>query len=218
MLSIPVQRFACEKSLLVLQSEFKSQVQEITIDDVDLVEQLQRGSQTAFSMLLNRWQNRVYTQCYQHLQRQDLAEEATQEIFVKVYQGISKFQYKSKFSTWLFRIVRNHCINVHQYNNRRKQDFHDPLEGTNPDHPRQLAISQDDPQEAQERKELKTLVHTGLAKLSDSQREVLVLRDIQEFSYEEIGNILKVSTGTVKSRVHRAREALKPILLKLLEK
>jgi len=189
-----------------------------SLDDSNLVQKVQTGEKAAFAVLVERWQHKVYTQCVQQLRSTTLAEEATQDIFIKAYQGIGNFRFKSKFSTWLFRIVVNHCSNIKGYNYRRKQELHEPLEGKNPELPRELPSNQNNPHQLNEKKELKAIIHDCIAQLPDQQREILILRDIQEFSYEEICSILNLNNGTVKSRVHRAREALKPILIKRLRR
>jgi RNA polymerase sigma-70 factor, ECF subfamily len=213
-----VQKSACVKFPLEQLSNAYYQVTFVNLDDVSLVEKIQEGHKAAFVVLLERWQHKVYTQCYQQLHNSLLAEEATQEIFIKVYKGLDNFQYKAKFSTWLFRIVVNHCTNVREYQYRRKKELHEPLEGTNLDFPREIESKGLGPQKSLEKQELKDMIHQSLAQLTDQQRDILILRDIQEFSYDEIAQILDITVGTVKSRVHRAREALKPILLRLMRR
>ena len=188
------------------------------LDDHALVAKIQVGERQAFSTLVSRWQDKVYTQCYRQLGDTDLAQEAAQEIFIKLYKGLGSFQFQAKFSTWLFRVVLNHCSNLRDYHFRRKKGFHEPLEGRNSDNPRQLQGQSERPDQQLEREEQRELIQDCLNKISEEQREILILRDIQGLSYDEISETLNLNLGTVKSRVHRARNALRPILKEALKK
>lgn len=188
------------------------------LDDHALVAKIQAGEKNAFATLVSRWQDKVYTQCYRQLGNEELAQEAAQEIFIKLYKGLGSFQFQAKFSTWLFRIVLNHCSNLRDYHFRRKKDFHEPLEGSNLDNPRQLQAQMDLPDQRMEREEQREIIQSCLNELPEEQREILILRDIQGLSYEEISEALSLNLGTVKSRVHRARNSLRPILQEALKK
>lgn len=188
------------------------------LDDHALVAKIQAGQRQAFSTLISRWQDKVYTQCYRQLGDADLAQEAAQEIFIKLYKSLGSFQFQAKFSTWLFRIILNHCSNVRDYHFRRRTDFHEPLEGRNPNNPRQLRGISERPEQQLEREEHRELIQMCLNQIPEEQREILILRDIQGLSYDEISETLNLNLGTVKSRVHRARNALQPILKEALKK
>lgn len=199
-------------------SEPRIYVSFAALDDHALVTKIQAGERQAFTTLVSRWQDKVYTQCYRQLGDEDLAQEAAQEIFIKLYKGLGSFQFQAKFSTWLFRIVLNHCSNLRDYHFRRKKDFHEPLEGNNADNPRQLQGQMEPPDQRMEREEQREIIQNCLDKLPKEQREILILRDIQGFSYDEIAGVLDLNLGTVKSRVHRARNSLRPILKEALKK
>lgn len=203
-------------------SPMKEQVSTTTGLDGDtdeiLVQQLQTGQKAAFTILVTRWQHRVYSQCYRMLGDVESAKDASQEIFVKLYKGIGSFQHQSSFATWLFRIISNHCSNKRAYNARHHLEQHDSV-----DNPESWHTELADEQATEaithlQHKDMQHIIQHALSMLSPDQREVLILRDIQDFSYEEIANILQSNLGTIKSRVHRARNALKPILTELLEK
>ena len=199
-------------------SEPRVYVSFAALDDHALVAKIQAGEKQAFATLVSRWQDKVYTQCYRQLGHEDLAQEAAQEIFIKLYKGLGSFQFQAKFSTWLFRIILNHCANIRDYHFRRKKDFHESLEGNNPENPRQIQGQMAHPDQEMERKEQQELIQKSLQQLPEEQREILILREIQGLSYEEIAAVLRLNIGTVKSRVHRARNALRPILKEALRK
>ena len=186
--------------------------------DEILVRKLQTGEKSAFTILVTRWQHRVYAQCYRMLGDGESAKDASQEIFVKLYKGIGSFQHQSSFGTWLFRIISNHCANIKAYNSRHHTEQHASIDNKDT-MPVELADEHTmDASTHLQHKDMQHIIQHALTMLPPEQREVLILRDIQDFSYEEIATILQSNLGTIKSRVHRARIALKPILAKLLEK
>ncbi len=178
------------------------------ISDLDLIRRLKMGDKTAFSLLVRRWQKTVYTQCFRQVGRKSIAEELVQDIFLAIYRSASNFREEAKFSTWLFRIVINHCKNKNQYGYRRKEKFHEPIEGSDPERPRELAAVSANPEELSHQASLKAAIQDGLANLDEKQRCILILRDIQGLSYDEIAEIIDTPKGTVKSRIHRARLSL----------
>jgi RNA polymerase sigma-70 factor (ECF subfamily) len=143
--------------------------------------------------------------------------DVVQEAFLSAWQGIGDFRGEARFSTWLCGIVLNQARN-----HLRQRSVHSGREGASFDDPaRSEEGSQDPPSheesavERLERRELEARVQEGIGSLESGQREVLVLRDIQGYSYEEIGVMLKLPEGTVRSRLFRARTALKESLLKV---
>jgi len=187
-------------------------------EDLEFVTLCQRGDVDAFRPLVEKHQKRMVNIAYRMIGDYEAACEVVQDAFLHAYQAIRKFRGEAKFSTWLCRIVINLSKNrIKQMKTRCEREgvpldapieteegqmFHDP--------PAQ------DPSalEQMEKKEIQTTVQVCISALDDDYREVLVLRDIQGLSYDEIGDILKVPGGTVKSRLFRAREALKEGLKK----
>ncbi len=180
------------------------------MDDVKkLVRRAQKGDKAAFEQLVTLYQDRIYGLSYHltgnHADAQDLAQEA----FVKAYYALKGFRNEADFGTWLHRISVNVWINV-----KRKQrpvvsldepvNTHDGGEVQ-----RELAAAAETPEEAAERRETRDMVRGALMELSAEHRAVLVLREIQGYSYDEIAEILDCSLGTVKSRISRARRALR---------
>ena len=178
--------------------------------DEELVRRFTGGDAGAFGLLVERYQDRVYTLCLRWLRDRQVAEEVAQDVFVAVYRALPRFRGDAKFSTWLFRIAVNHCKNKRQYQQRRQVNRHEPLEGLQQaDRPeRQLASPSPGTDRTVHVSDAEDLLRRGLAELDESYRAIVVLRDIQGLAYEEIADILDLPRGTVKSRLHRARAQL----------
>jgi len=189
----------------------------IQVLDAELVSRFKTGDSAAFTSIVERYQDRVYTQCLRWLGDKALAEEVAQDVFLALYRSLERFRGEARLSTWIYRVVVNHCKNKRLYRNRRHMDRHEPLEGTprgkDDDGPvRQIASEGPGTDNETWRSEAEVIVHDGLQRLDPEQRQIILLRDIQDLSYEEISGILDLPRGTVKSRLHRARAALASVL------
>jgi len=188
-------------------------------EDLEFVTLCQKGDVDAFRPLVEKHQKRMVNIAYRVIGDYEAACEVVQDAFLHAYKAIRRFRGEAKFSTWLCRIVINLSKNrIKQIKTRLER------EGVSLDAPIETEEGQvlhDPPAqnpsalEQMERKEIQAAVQTCINALDDVYREVLVLRDIQDLSYDEIGEILKVPGGTVKSRLFRAREALKEGLKKV---
>jgi len=179
--------------------------------DEALVRRFKRGDQTAFSTLVTRYQDRVYSQCLRWMGDPRIAEEVSQDIFLAVYRALPRFRGEARFSTWIFRITVNHCKNRRLYRKRRHTDRHDTIhpDPRDEDRPvRQIPDQGPGTERGVEQSEASEILHEALAALEESQRTIILLRDIQDLSYDEIAQILDLPKGTVKSRLHRARGEL----------
>jgi len=140
----------------------------------------------------------------------------SQEVFLSVLESIKGLREEIKFEPWLTQITLNHCRNRWKYLKRRhyfKTDsLNDPIETEDGEMERQVYDPSGNPETLFEKKMIRQFVQRGLLKLKEDQREMIVLRDLQGFSYEEIGRLLSLPEGTIKSRLHRARMDLKGIL------
>lgn len=172
----------------------------------------QSGDRDAFAWLLERYEKQVYHQCLRMVGNSEDAADLTQEAFLKVWQGLPTFQGDSSFSTWLFRLTGNVCIDFIRREKKRRGDV--SLDEEERDFSAALTDPSPTPQRALEEKELHRAVCKGLEQLSEEHRQVLVLREINGLSYEEIAHILDLSAGTVKSRIARARLSLAKFLKK----
>ena len=190
--------------------------------DRDLVSRCQKKQPAAFEELVRRYQDRVYNLCFRFLREREVAEEIAQDVFVAVYKHIEGFKGDSKFSTWLFRVVANHCHNKSKYLRRRKHKLQDsidaPMDGEEGELRRELPDDPDrSPEELAGRRGLNEIIQAAISELDEDHRVIVLLRDVEDMSYEEIGEILGLPEGTVKSRLHRARNELRAKLSKTPE-
>ena len=195
----------------------------ISIDDKSLVRLCQQGDSDAMGRLIVKYQDRVYNTILKICGNTDDAAELTQETFVKVIEKINSFKGNSLFYTWLFRVAVNLTYNFCKRRAKQPKWSLDELTGSDfDDVRRQLRsyLADDnavDPAMLAQRAEAGKLAMAALSGLDDSQRVMVVLRDIEGMSYSEIAETLKMELGTVKSRLSRARSTLKNILETVLK-
>jgi RNA polymerase sigma-70 factor (ECF subfamily) len=179
-----------------------------------LIRRLQQRDEVAFSEVVRLYQHKVYNLLYRMIGSHEEAEDLAQEVFVTVFKSIDSFRGESKFSTWLYRVAANHCKNRMKYLSRRSRTSGDGLDGV-PEHSMEDAGSAplqshiDGPEKILEGLQLEKLLAQAIAVLDEEHRLLIVLRDVEELSYQEIGEITSLNEGTVKSRLHRARMAIK---------
>lgn len=173
----------------------------------DLIDRAKNGDLAAFETLIDRYQSKVYNLAYKILCNYDDAADAAQDALVKIYKNINSFQGKSQFSTWIYRITYNVCLDRIR---QRKNVFNDELDEAIPD-------SGLTPHATAEKNERIDKIYEAINTLSVEHRTAVVMRDVNGHSYEEISQILGCSVGTVKSRINRGRERLKKILSDYLE-
>ncbi len=187
------------------------------LDDQELVKLTQDGDRKAFRILMERYQRKIYAVAYGFLRNQEDALDVVQEAFIKVHRYIGKFQGNSGFYTWLYRIVANLCIDhIRRKKRHRDVEFddgirHDDREsatGTDLTHLTQLG----DPRELMRRKEILSAVHESMDHLSDKHRAVIVMREFQGMSYEEMATAMQCSKGTIMSRLFHARKNMQKLL------
>lgn len=183
------------------------------------IEAAQRGDAESFERIVFAYQQKVFNLAYRLLGEREEAEDLTQEVFVNVFRHISKFQGKSQFSTWIYQVTMNHCRNRFKYLKRRyhhaTESLDDPLQTSEGEIDKDLPDEGDIPEDVLYRQQIQGMVQVALGKLQEDHREVVVLRDIQEFSYQEISDVLGLPEGTIKSRLHRARLELRETLRRL---
>jgi RNA polymerase sigma-70 factor (ECF subfamily) len=176
------------------------------IGDAECVKRVQRGDTQSFEILVRRHQNTTFNLIYRFLGDYDEATETAQEVFLSAYKSIQQFRGDSTFSTWLYRIAFNHASS-------RRKSLNSKLQ-------RQVALEDDvvlvdcgaDLETSAERKEIQRCVQQALNSLDVDDAQIILLRDLQDASYEDIAQTLDVPVGTVKSRLHRARQALRTSL------
>lgn len=182
--------------------------------DEELVERAKGGDQTAFGELVVRYQNKIYTLCVRTIGDRDEGADLAQEAFFKAWQAISSFQGESSFSTWLYRLTINVCLDAMRKRSRRQSiDGAISLDDDEQTWQEPADFSQE-PQQRLEKLELQDAVERGLQELPEHHRRPLILREISGLSYQEIAKVLDLDLGTVKSRIARARLHLRKILLR----
>jgi RNA polymerase sigma-70 factor (ECF subfamily) len=189
-------------------------------EDLKYVILCQQGGTQAFEVLVERHQKKMLNIAFRMTGNYDEACDVTQDAFVAAYKSIKKFKAEAKFSTWLYRIVVNYSKNrLKQLRGAAKREgvsIVDSVEMKTEGVFSQSLINNNNPGMQMEKRERETQVRKCITSLDEEYREVLVLRDIQGFSYEEIRDILEIPDGTVKSRLSRARSALKDCLTKVI--
>jgi len=195
----------------------------VRTEDAALVAALKAGSEDAFSLLIAQYSQPIYTLIARSLQDPADATDITQEVFIKVFRSIRNFHGESSLRTWMYRIALHEASNQRRWWTRHKRQeltIDTPLgaaETEDGDESLCLGTSltdgQNSPYKQAEQGELKARVEDSLRKLPEAFRTVVVLREMEGFSYEEIAEIVQIPAGTVKSRLMRGRAALKEILV-----
>lgn len=176
------------------------------MNEILLISRARGGDREAFGALVEQYRDNVYRLAYRMCGNAYDADEAAQEAFVAAWRALPNFRGDAKFSTWLYRLTTNAAIDV-----MRREKRHQTVgDGEMVD----LADDADSPQETVERTEQQEAVQKALSTLSEEYREVLLLRYMEELDYAEIAEVLQLPSGTVKSRINRAKAALKTALLK----
>jgi RNA polymerase sigma-70 factor (ECF subfamily) len=191
-------------------SILRSHTGELSPDDARLLRGLRAGIEAAYEELIDRYQQPVYGMVYRLLGSQPDSCDVVQEVFVKVFRGVGSFREKSSLRTWIYRIAVNEA-----HNHRRWFSRHTRWEVALTDEQQEsrLLDSTADPGpspfERAASNETRLLIEEALDRINPVFRTAVVLRDIEDLSYEEIAEILQISMGTVKSRILRGREALR---------
>ncbi len=188
--------------------------------DQELVERAKQGDHKAFRKLVERYQRKVYTIAFGVVRNPDTAMDVTQDAFVKVHRHLPNFKGNSSFYTWLYRIVINLCIDKKRRQARAAEvDYDDTLSHGDgfTDGPTLASTGIDSPLKAAQRKELIAHMDQALDTLSDDHREILMLREVEGLSYEELSETLGIAKGTVMSRLFHARKNFQRSLSRYLK-
>jgi RNA polymerase sigma-70 factor (ECF subfamily) len=180
--------------------------------DEELVRRCQAKDLSAFNAIVARYQDRVYSFVRRMVRDASDAEDIAQEVFVRVYQGMDRFDRRASLSTWLFRIAANMCVDYSRRRSRRVDPVPLTREGEDGEHEVELPDRRYDPERLVLTGEMYAVVEAAISRLSGKLRAVLLLHDAESLSYEEIAEIVKVPLGTVKSRLFLAREQLRHAL------
>ena len=185
-------------------------------EDQELIHSLKNGDQSSFAKLVKKYERQVYNHCLRMVNDEEESYDLAQEVFLRVYRNIRKYQHNYSFYTWLYRITVNCCIDFLRKKKRRPanislsqgypDDYGEPSK--NQDYPDEKYV----PDKTALNRELNQILNAAISQLSEKLRVIIILKEIEGFSYDEIAEILSCSRGTVKSRLFRARDRLKDIL------
>jgi RNA polymerase sigma-70 factor (ECF subfamily) len=183
-------------------------------DDIQIIDRFKKGETSVFEELILKYQDRIFNLCRHTLGDVHDAEDAAQDTFIKAYQNLNNFRPEASFYTWLYRIAINTCFD---FKKRPLWEslFRRSVEGE--EYIVEALSDEPSPERAYASKQIGLALRKNLGKLSLKLRTVIILKEIEGLSYEEIAGILDVSIGTVKSRISRAREELKVLMKKFRE-
>lgn len=181
-------------------------------EDIQLVAKARSGDERAYRTLLQKYERAVFSICLRMVRNRDEASDLAQESFIKVFHSLDRYNPQYAFSSWLFKITSNLCID--HLRKRRIATFgmDDPIDGEKGEIQRQYMTTDPNPEEVYVRSEKVRRLEEAIAALPEHYRIMLVLRHQEDLSYEEIADTLSIPLGTVKARIHRAREMLKGLL------
>ncbi len=189
-------------SLIEQVNELKTRLSKYqNLSDEELVHLVKMGEVEPFDELVRRHEVKVHNLCYKMLKNYDDAKDMAQETFLKAYRNIKNFDGRSKFTTWLYRIAVNNCINFMK-KEHPQEEIKDEI----------LEIHGDDPVEKYKHKKMKEIIYNAIAKLPEVQKSVFTLRALEELPYQEISAILNKPVNTVKVNYHLAVKNLKNYL------
>jgi RNA polymerase sigma-70 factor, ECF subfamily len=192
--------------MYVLTELANSVPDEDELPDEAIVARIGSGEKALFTLLYNRYRARTFALAYGMTGQREQADDLAQEIFLRAYQQLSTFQGKSKFSTWFYRLALNHCLNYCRQERGRKRTLSSSTEAQQP-----MLIELRPAEEVHEallRQEIQQQIRIALLSLKPQLRLLLLLKEIEGLSYEEIAERLECSPGTVASRLSRARKLL----------
>ena len=185
----------------------------MALSDSELILQAKNGNDAAFEELVYRYDRSVLATALKYVQNRDEAKDIYQDVFIRIHRGLKNFEMRSEFSTWLYRVVVNYCIN-YQKGKKRKQFY--PIAGSEPDDEKSwqktLKGKERDPEAIILNQELSTEITGAIRQLSTKQRTVFILRHYHGHKLKEIAGIMNCSEGTVKNYLFRATQKLQHLL------
>ena len=165
------------------------------IDDMELrsvLDKVKLGDNQSYALIMDRFQRKIFLYCYYLLRSYEEAEDATQDIFIKGLENIKGFSYNVSFSAWLYKIARNHCIDLLKARNRKYR----------------FSIQYEINKEQEREHRYTDLIHDLLDNLNMEDRQILLLRSLEEYSYDEIASIMELKPATIRKKYERMRKKL----------
>lgn len=179
-----------------------------------LISRAQKGDPAAFEKLIIDYEKKIYNICLRMVKNEQEAYDLAQEVCVKIWKQLHNFEGNAKFSTWIYRIATNHSLDyLRKQKNKNEISLYTKQADSEEEKILDTPSKAKGPERQLEDMELQNIIKQGLLELKEEYRTIIVLRDIEDYSYDEIAEILELSLGTVKSRLSRARMALKKILM-----
>lgn len=189
------------------------------VENEELIGRAKNGDMSAFEQLILAHEKIVYNVALRTLNNIEDAKDISQEVFIKAFRSIEKFDGRSSFSTWIYRITMNTCIDeVRRRKGKSTVSFEEEMDAEEGSWKQQYADPGDTPEEKALRVEEQGEILTALNQISEEHKTVIILRDVQGLSYDEIAEITGLTLGTVKSRISRARIQLKQEILGIRER
>jgi RNA polymerase sigma-70 factor (ECF subfamily) len=186
-------------------------------EDSDLIKEALAGSQDAYANLMNKYHDAIYSLIYRMIRNKEETEDLTQEAFIKAFSSLKNFSEEFAFSTWLYKIASNNCIDFIRKRKLKTYSIDKPIESDESDFSYELADTTYAPDRNLIEEQQKRAIQEAINSLPDKYRIVIVMRHNEEKSYEEISEFLKLPLGTVKAHIFRAREILNKYLKDKLE-
>jgi len=181
-------------------------------EDIQLVARARTGDERAFRALLDKYERAVFSICLRMVRNRDEAADLSQDSFIKVFASLDRYNPAYAFSSWLFKITSNLCIDYLRKRRIETLPMDQPIDGEKGEIQRQYAAPDPTPDESLDRAEKMARLESAISALPEHYRIMLILRHQEDLSYEEIADHLSIPLGTVKARIHRAREMLKGLL------
>jgi RNA polymerase sigma-70 factor (ECF subfamily) len=180
-----------------------------SLSDHELIRLVRTGHPEAFNEIVMRYQDKVYTIALRHVGNANDATEVAQQVFINAYRNLSAFKEESNLATWLYRIAFNQSVSFFRERGRnRAVSIHAPS-GSDDELGRDIAAQNGDPARHVMNSDLSDKINKALLLLDDESRRIVILREFEDYAYEEIAEILSIPVGTVRSKLHRARLFLK---------
>ncbi len=180
--------------------------------EILLIKMSQKGDIDSFETLIKDYKKVAYNIALKYLRNKEDAEDVSQESLIKVFKNINKFNMNSSFKTWMYRIVVNSCLDFKRKKKEKTVSVDQPFHSGYDEFYMELEDEKSSPEEIVDRKLTSEMVMDAIEKLDDDFKSIIILRDINDFTYDEISRILTCNIGTVKSRISRGRQKLKEIL------
>jgi RNA polymerase sigma-70 factor, ECF subfamily len=189
------------------------------MEDTEIIERIKKGETKYFEEIVKKYKKVVFGHAYNFLRNKEEAEDTAQEVFIAVYKSLAGFRGDSKLSTWIYRITINTCKNRLKQMQRLRSQTADESYEENQEEKTSMVDNlkekeEKEPDRSYASDETKKLIYKRIDELTEEQRRVIMMRDVDGLSYEEIGQVLKLSVSAVKSKLFRARENLREKLQK----